>query len=67
MKPHMTMEEMVAEAMRRGISYGKLQEQLYAERCTRRRERTEKPYRNCTRHSKTMDGDPLLPGGKKLG
>ncbi len=32
-----TIEEMVAEAERRGVSYGKLMEQLYAEQCARRR------------------------------
>lgn len=37
-----TIEEMVAEATRRGITYGKLQQELYAERCARHRQREQK-------------------------
>lgn len=62
-----TIEEMVAEAERRGVSYGKLMEQLYAEECACRPTQTKKPYRRSPDKAKTIDGDPLLPGGKKLG
>lgn len=62
-----TIEEMVAEAERRGVSYGKLMEQLYAEQCARRPTQTKKPYRRSPDKAKTIDGAPLLPGGKKLG